>query len=145
LVASPANRPHARAAALLQDVGLLICLDGSASDIDLAAAECDGVPFRDVGVELLHLWGLPLPIITAVAQRDTPQQPGASGLGVAGAVRTAHLMVRQVEAGASGPDADDDELAALLAHPQMRAQSVDWRRAAEEACAQAGEGAHADQ
>jgi CheY-like chemotaxis protein len=124
LVASPANRPHAQAAALLQDVGQLVCLAGP-------LATNHGVPFRDVGVELLHLWGLPAPIVAAVAQRDTPQLPDPTGLGVAGAVRTAHLLIEHVESDGAGAHAD--ELAQLLAHPQLTAQSVDWRHAAEEA------------
>ncbi|HEX8343602.1 MAG TPA: response regulator [Actinoplanes sp.] len=141
-VASPANRPHAQAAALLQDVGRLVCLaavgDGRQAGVDLAAETRDGVPFRDVGVELLHLWGLPPPIVTAVAQRDTPQSPDPSGLGVAAAVRTAHLLIEQAESARTGGGPNAEELAQLLAHPQMRAQSVDWRRAAEEASLQAG-------
>ena len=124
LVASPANRPHAQAAALLQDVGQLVCLTG-------ARTTHHGVPFRDVGVELLHLWGLPASIVTAVAQRDTPHLPDSTGLGVAGALRTAHLLVEHVESDPAGAHAD--ELARLLAHPQLMAQNVDWHRAAEEA------------
>jgi CheY-like chemotaxis protein/HD-like signal output (HDOD) protein len=142
VLASPANRPHAQAAALLQDVGRLICLsagdEGRDSGADLVAETLDGVPFRDVGVELLHLWGLPAPIITAVAQRDIRHTPDPSGLGVAAAVRTAHLLIQQTESACPGPGADQEELAELLAHPQLRAQALDWRRAAEVASSRAG-------
>ncbi|GAA3334795.1 response regulator [Amorphoplanes nipponensis] len=144
-VASPANRPHAQAAALLQDVGRLVCLatagEERESAVDLASETRDGVPFRDVGVELLHLWGLPAPIVTAVAQRDLEQSPEPSGLGVAAAVRTAHLLIQRTESACSAAGSQagrDDELARLLAHPQLRAQDVDWRRAADEASHQAG-------
>jgi HD-like signal output (HDOD) protein len=136
LVASPANRPHAQAAGLLQDVGRLICLalEGDrVTAVDLATTTADGVPFRDVGVELLHLWGVPPPIVVAVAQRDTPQRPHVSGLGVAAAVRTAHLLIQQAEAGGTDDGAHEEELALLLSHPQLKAQAVDWRRAAEDA------------
>ena len=136
-VASPANRPHAQAAALLQDVGRLICLSVADSDrrssIDLETATRDGVPFRDVGVELLHLWGIPPPVVAAVAQRDTPQRPDASGLGVAAAVRTAHLLIQQTESGETA----EEELPLLLSHPQLKAQDIEWRAAAEEAFRQA--------
>ncbi|MEV6596289.1 response regulator [Actinoplanes sp. NPDC051346] len=137
LVASPANRPQAQAAALLQDVGRLVCLAGVAdeagSHVDLHAQTRDGVPFRDVGVELLHLWGLPTPIITAVARRDTPQTPEPSGLGVAAAVRAAHLLIQGTRA--AGPDdgTHEQELKQLLAHPQLQVQAVDWFEAADEA------------
>jgi CheY-like chemotaxis protein/HD-like signal output (HDOD) protein len=141
-VASPANRPHAQAAALLQDVGRLVCLaaggDEQGATVDLLAQTRDGVPFRDVGVELLHLWGLPPPIVTAVAQRDTPQSPDPSGLGVAAAVRTAHLLIQQTESACPGVGTYEEELAVLLTHPQLKAHAVDWRQAAVEASHRAG-------
>jgi CheY-like chemotaxis protein len=140
-VASPANRPHAQAAALLQDVGRLVCLaavgDEQESSVDLGAETRDGVPFRDVGVELLHLWGLPQPIVTAVAQRDAEQSPEPSGLGVAAAVRTAHLLIQATGSACPAVGRHEEELSRLLAHPQLRSQAVDWRRAAEEASRQA--------
>jgi len=141
-VASPANRPHAQAAALLQDVGRLVCLSVPAGDghlgIDLAAGTRDGVPFRDVGVELLHLWGLPLPIVAAVSQRDAPQQPDNSGLGVVAAVRTAHLLIQHTESRDPAAGTHEEELARLLSHPQLKAQGIDWPQAATEASRQAG-------
>jgi HD-like signal output (HDOD) protein len=141
-VASPANRPHAQAAALLQDVGRLVCLaavgEEQGASVDLAAETRDGVPFRDVGVELLHLWGLPPPIVTAVAQRDTEQSPEPSGLGVAAAVRTAHLLIQETESASPAVGRHAEELARLLSHPQLKAQAVDWREAADEASRQAG-------
>jgi CheY-like chemotaxis protein len=142
LVASPANRPHAQAGALLQDVGQFVCLaavgEGGGDGIDLTGETRDGVPFRDVGVELLHLWGLPQPIITAVAQRDTAHPPDPTGLGVAAAVRTAHLLIQKTESACPGADPGEGELAQLLSHPQLQAQALDWRGAAEEASSRAG-------
>ncbi|BCJ49554.1 signal transduction protein [Actinoplanes sp. NBRC 14428] len=138
-VASPANRPHAQAAALLQDIGRLVCLagtDATPATVDLAAGTRDGVPFRDVAVELLHLWGVPAPVVAAVAHRDTPHRPEPAGLGVAGALRTAHLLVEQARSGPAAGD-HEQELALLLDHPQLRAQATDWRRAAGEALRQA--------
>jgi CheY-like chemotaxis protein/HD-like signal output (HDOD) protein len=149
-VATPANRPHAQAAALLQDVGRLVCLaavgDEEGAGVDLRAGTRDGVPFRDVGVELLHLWGLPPPIITAVAQRDMTQSPEPSGLGVAAAVRTAHLLIQETESACPAAPGHEEELAQLLSHPQLQARGVEWRRAADEASSQAalwnGNGRH---
>jgi CheY-like chemotaxis protein len=141
-VASPANRPHAQAAALMQDVGQLVCLAEVGTDqragVDLAAGRRDGVPFLDVGVELLHLWGLPASVISAVARRDRPHAPAPSGLGVAGAVRVAHLLIRQTRPGSPETDAHAEELTALLSHPQLAAQDVDWREMAADAAQQAG-------
>ncbi|MET0492983.1 MAG: response regulator [Actinoplanes sp.] len=141
-VASPANRPHAQAAALLQEVGRLVCLaavdDEQGAGVDLSAGTRDGVPFRDVGVELLHLWGLPLPIVAAVAQRDVAQSADPSGLGVAAAVRTAHLLIQATESACPAVGIHEEELARLLTHPQLQAKAVDWRRVADEASRQAG-------
>ncbi|MEV1286329.1 HDOD domain-containing protein [Micromonospora sp. NPDC049679] len=141
-MASPANRPYAQAAALLQDVGRFVCVAGAGSGpcpgANVMSPHCQGVPYRDVGVELLHLWGLPSPIVTAVAQRDLEHRPASSGLGVAAAVRAAHLLMQQTESGDPSDGTHDDELALLLAHPQLTANSTDWRRAAEEASAKAG-------
>ncbi|MDT4992567.1 MAG: hypothetical protein QOH97_2459, partial [Actinoplanes sp.] len=39
--------------------------------------------------------------------------------------------------GADDP-AHAEELAMLLSHPQLKAQPIDWRQAAEDACRQAG-------
>ena len=133
-VASPAHRPYAHAAALLQDIGALAALAGVAGgmphDVDLADRRCDGVPFREVGVELMHLWGLPAPVAAAVAERDTPHEAAAAGLGVTGAVRIAHLLIQGTEARDPADSTHDEELQALLAHPQMAARSCDWTAAA---------------
>jgi HD-like signal output (HDOD) protein len=144
LIASPANRPSAQAAALLQDVGRFVWLAGLVGDGDTAAevtmSPSPDVPHRDVGVELLHLWGLPAPIIAAVAERDTEHRPPSSGLGVSAAVRTAHLLIQQTDSGDPAEGVHDDELALLLSHPQMMtATGTDWRAAAEQASERAGQ------
>ena len=129
VVASPANRPHAQAAALLQDVGRLVCLaaveDELGAGVDLGAETRNGVPFRDVGVELLHLWGLPAPIVVAVAQRDTAQSPDASGLGVAAAVRTAHMLIQGT--GSRTPRRGHEEETARCCRIRSCGEDVDWR------------------
>jgi HD-like signal output (HDOD) protein/ActR/RegA family two-component response regulator len=136
-VASPAHRPYAHAAALLQDVGALAALAGVACevrhDVDLSQRTCAGVPFHDVGVELMHLWGLPAPVITAVAERDAPHEPAEAGLGVSGAVRVAHLLIQATAERDCADDSHEVELKALLAHPQMAARPTDWAAAADQA------------
>jgi CheY-like chemotaxis protein len=130
-LASPGNRPYAQAAALMQDVGVFVCL----ADAEPVA----GISHREVGVELLRLWGLPDPIVSAVAERDTVHKPTASGLGIAAALRTAHLLIQQTESRDPGDGTHDDELAELMAHPQLAVHPTDWRRAADEAAARAVE------
>jgi hypothetical protein len=138
-VASPAHRPHAQAAALLQDVGGLASIGASPTTLDPTATGRDRVPFRDVGVELLHLWGLPSPIVTAVAERDQPHEVAESGLGVSGALRAAHLLLQQTDSADPSGGEHDDELRRLLTHPQMAARAVDWHQAAREASKRAEE------
>ncbi|MDP9793086.1 CheY-like chemotaxis protein/HD-like signal output (HDOD) protein [Catenuloplanes nepalensis] len=142
-VASPAHRPHAQAAAMLQDVGRLSAIGAPHETLDApgdpAGTDCAGVPFRDIGVELLHLWGLPSPVVTAVAERDLPHEPAESGLGVAGALRVAHLLVQQTDSRDPADGQHDDELARLLSHPQLAARGVDWRQTACAASARAAQ------
>ncbi|WP_030435672.1 HDOD domain-containing protein [Actinoplanes subtropicus] len=141
-VASPAHRPYAHAAALLQDVGALTALAGVAGgvhSVDLTKRECAGVPFQEVGVELMHLWGLPAPVVTAIAERDTPHEPAEAGLGVSGALRVAHLLIQGTDARELPDEASEEELKALLAHPQMAARSADWAAEARLASERASE------
>jgi HD-like signal output (HDOD) protein len=141
-MASPAHRPYAQAAALLQDVGRFAALASAGGDSGAAVDPTEPgscpVPDRDVGVELLHLWGLPRPIITAVAERDARHQPSPAGLGVTGAVRAAHLLLQSTASREPTAGTDEDELALLLAHPQLVAQAADWRQLAEDASTRSG-------
>jgi CheY-like chemotaxis protein len=127
-MASPANRPYAQAAAMLQDVGRFACVarDTGGAAGDTEATGSDDVSYRDVGVELLHLWGLPAPIVTAVAERDRRWEPSPAGLGVTGAVRAAHLLVQGTGSRDPSAGTDPEELAELLAHPQLAARDTDW-------------------
>jgi CheY-like chemotaxis protein len=135
-MASPAARPYARAAALLQDVGRFVSVAGDGTDGGTStdsAGTSGGIPYRSLGVELLHLWGLPAPIITAVAERDTPHRNAPSGLGVAGAVRASHLLIQGTESRDPSDGTHEEELASLLSHPQLSVHPTDWRTAAEAA------------
>ena len=154
-LASPGNRPYAQAAALLQDVGRLVWLAGAESagtqnagtqnagaertGAQSVGAEGSDADCRDVGVELLTLWGLPAPIVTAVAERDATHRPSPAGLGISAALRTAHLLIQQTGSRDPRAGAHGDELAHLLSHPQLAAAPTDWGRAAEEASTRAGQ------
>jgi HD-like signal output (HDOD) protein len=136
-MASPATRPYAYAAALLQDVGRFVCVASAGNDgctaMDAMTTGSREIPYRSLGVELLHLWGLPAPIITAVADRDEPHRSASSGLGVTGALRAAHLLIQGTESRDPSDGIHEEELAALLAHPQLSVHTTDWRTAAESA------------
>jgi hypothetical protein len=49
---------------------------------------------------------------------------------VAGAVRAAHLLLQETASRDPSDGTHEDELEALLAHPQLAIQPVDWRAAA---------------
>ena len=135
-LASPAHRPYARAAALLQDVGRFVSVAGDCGGgaaTDPTATRNGGIPYRSLGVELLHLWGLPMPIITAVAERDLPYRSTPTGLGVSGAVRAAHLLIQGTGSRDPSDGTHEEELAALLSHPQLSVHTTDWRNAADAA------------
>ena len=102
------RRDHAAAASLLQDVGQLIY---ASCDPTLFAALLErtrsehrplhdvereelGYTHADVGAYLLTLWGLPAPVVGAVASHHDPLSPGTRvDLDVHEAARIAHLLV----------------------------------------------------
>jgi hypothetical protein len=88
-------------------------------------------------VELLHLWGLPEPVVKAVAERDLEHEPSSSGMGVATAVRAAHLLIQDTGSRDRSDGSHEEELAALLTHPQLVARDADWRNLADEASVRA--------
>lgn len=87
-------------AALLADIGLL--LPGVHDARNAAAGEHDGAGEGDVldhaeaGAYLLGLWGLPMPIIEAVAFQRAPARAGTRSFWVTGAVHVATSLVARV-------------------------------------------------
>lgn len=136
-VASPGNAPYSEVAALLQDAGRLGassavgCDDGTAAD---AAGE--ELHSNEIGAELLHLWGLPRPIVVAVRERYQPHEDHAYGLGVGGALRAAHLLLQETECADPYDDSHDHELDRLLSHEQLTATGQDWRQRADDVAAE---------
>lgn len=79
----------AATAGLLAEVGRL--LPGVAVDEEGVAA---GLPhYADAGAYLLGLWGLPMPIVEAVAHHRAPSRIRQSGFWVGGAVHVASALV----------------------------------------------------
>ncbi|PJJ98721.1 hypothetical protein CO641_08620 [Lysobacteraceae bacterium NML91-0213] len=88
-------------AALLADIGLL--LPGVHDGRSVADAACEGAPDGDAplghaeaGAYLLGLWGLPMPIIEAVAFQRAPARAGTRSFWVTGAVHVATSLVARV-------------------------------------------------
>lgn len=132
-LASPGNAPYSEVAALLQDAGRLGPLSGSASPVEQEATP--GVAElhpNEIGAELLHLWGLPRPIVVAVRERYLPREGHPYGLGVGGALRTAHLLLQETICADPHDGTYEEELADLLAHEQLASTDYDWRRWADQ-------------
>lgn len=129
-LASPGNAPYSEAAALLQDAGRLALMsarDGGAQWGTSSTESADTPHTNDVGAHLLALWGLPRPIAVAVADRYVAQDPEPHGLGVSGALRTAHLLLQETDCADPYDGVHEDELVALLRHPQLTSDDTDWR------------------
>ncbi|UKE51541.1 HDOD domain-containing protein [Xanthomonas translucens] len=89
-------------AALLADIGLL--LPGIRNEREPAAEGDDERPgHAEAGAYLLGLWGLPMPIIEAVAFQRQPQRSSTRSFWVTGAVHVAMAL-------ASGSEIDEDYL-----------------------------------
>lgn len=90
----PANSAELGAtAALLADIGLL--LPGIRNEREPAAEGDERPGHAEAGAYLLGLWGLPMPIIEAVAFHLQPQRSSTRGFWVTGAVHVASALANQ--------------------------------------------------
>lgn len=130
-LASPGNAPYSEVAALLQDAGRLGPL-GAAGDGGQGPAAVGELHSNEVGAELLHLWGLPRPIVVAVRERYIAQEGYPYGLGVGGALRVAHLLLQQTDCADLHDGTHEDELERLLRHEQLTSTGQQWRLRAQQ-------------
>jgi HD-like signal output (HDOD) protein len=106
-------------AAMLHDLGTLVLATSLPEFYEpaLALSQDEGIPLHeaerrvngfthaDVGASLLAVWGLPYPIIEAVAFHHHPGRAGESTFGVVGAVHVADRL--------AGPHSDEGAIAEL--------------------------------
>jgi len=137
------------AAGLLHDVGKLVLASELPDHLATAMAlgrktgqrpwqaeqEIYGVTHAEVGAYLLGLWGLPYPLVEAVANHHMPERVQHPGLDALTAVHVANALAHECEPGGkpeSQADLNSDYVASLgLAHHLPR-----WRESAQElACA----------
>lgn len=112
----------AATAGLLAEVGML--LPGFEPD---AEDDGSGRPhYAEAGAYLLGLWGLPMPIVEAVAHHHRPGRMRMTGFWVAGAVHVASALV-------SGQPVDEDYLRAVCQLDKLPR----WRALAEQSQQQA--------
>ena len=105
-------------AALLADIGLL--LPGIRNEREPVDPNDDRPGHAEAGAYLLGLWGLPMPIIEAVAFHRQPQRSSTRSFWVTGAVHVAMAL-------ASGTEIDED----YLAKTGMLNKLPTWREQAE--------------
>lgn len=89
LIGSPGEAETAATAALLADVGLLIR--------GMEARLTPAITHAEAGAYLLGLWGLPLPIVEAVAHHHQPSRVPQQSFGVLGAVHAAVALATSQE------------------------------------------------
>jgi HD-like signal output (HDOD) protein/CheY-like chemotaxis protein len=104
------------AAAILQDTGLLVLL-GRLPDLlrtivletrrcgqSLYEAEGEilGATHAEIGAYLLGIWGLPYPIVEAVAHHHAPRRAGGTSWDVVGAVHVASCLAAEVTPARAG-------------------------------------------
>jgi len=107
----------AATAALLADVGML--LPGVSVPKAGETTPDDRPHYAEAGAYLLGLWGLPMPIVEAVASHHQPGRSRSRGFWVGGAVHVARALV-------SGEAVDEDYLHSLGLHDRLPA----WRQLA---------------
>jgi HD-like signal output (HDOD) protein len=78
-------------AALLADIGLLL---PGVQDQRQIGDDSEALGHVDAGAYLLGLWGLPMPIIEAVAYQLQPERCNSRNFWVTGAVHVANALVR---------------------------------------------------
>jgi HD-like signal output (HDOD) protein len=145
LVTDAAHRDEAFTAAVLHDVGLVALAVGMRDKFEeiVATARRIGASLRacteaaisvshaEIGAYLLGTWGLPMPIVEAVAYHHFPALAGAAAQPVLAAVHAADVVVDRVANGAaSAPDGPLD--AALLARAGIPFDEDYWVSVARE-------------
>lgn len=122
-------RSQALVAGLLHDVGRLLLVHTRPDDADrcheLHAAsgrplheverELLGTTHAEIGASLLALWGLPFPVVAAVAHHHAPERTGAAGIDLVAVVAIADAVAhgRELDEELLGRDGIDEVLARL--------------------------------
>ncbi len=83
----------ASTSALLAEVGLL--LPGIELPDEHGNTSGDGPHYAEAGAYLLGMWGLPMPIVEAVASHHQPRRAKARGFWIGGAVHVARALIAE--------------------------------------------------
>ena len=122
IVANPALADAAFTAGLLHHIGALVLLHAAPPDYvramerakelkgDTATAEREifGVTHAEVGAYLLGLWGIPFPIVEAVAFHHRPNEVAPESRALVAAVHMASGVVEEMTEAEGAPPSDSD-------------------------------------
>ncbi len=125
-------------AAILHDIGLLIMAtelpdtlkkaievaDTEAVPLHVAEEKLHGVTHAEIGGYLLGMWGLPYPIVEAVANHHAPSRVPSHDLGPLSAVHIAEGLIIEAEGNPNLPSLDLDYLEGLGVMDQL----ASWRK-----------------
>ncbi|MFH0945072.1 MAG: response regulator [Planctomycetota bacterium] len=139
---------NAYTAAMLHDMGRLVFavkmpeLYASVVAVDSRTdrPRCDveretiGVSHADVGAYLLGIWGLPYPMVEAVAFHDRPSRVGQYEFDLLGAVHVADALAREAVTGAGSPSLDEE----YVASANIAGRLPEWRQVALELAKEIG-------
>ncbi|MFQ5506714.1 MAG: HDOD domain-containing protein [Planctomycetota bacterium] len=141
LLADPKDAGTAFLAAMLHDLGKLILATTSAASLGRAVAEAretgrplyaveedaTGVSHAEVGGYLLGIWGMPYPIVEAVANHHHPSRVAHEDFDIVGAVHVANALALEQSGDERAPaQLDLDYLAAIGVVDQL----PEWRECA---------------
>jgi HD-like signal output (HDOD) protein/CheY-like chemotaxis protein len=146
-----ATREDAFVAGLLHDIGKLVLAVGLPEHLERAEAEATrtgcslhhaeqeiwGVTHAEVGGYLLGIWGLPYPIMEAVANHHSPARVDEKSFGLVGATHVANVLVDEIDAPASRPGDEGGLDVAYVERLGLAARLDEWRASARQ---QAGPG-----
>lgn len=140
------NTPALVLAALMHDVGKLVIAERTPAHFHRAILQAreegkslheieerlSHISHAEVGAYLLSLWGLPYPVVEAVAHHHHPRRASANGTEMALLVHVSDLLANEREAlarGAAPPQFDME----LLQQAGIAERLPEWRKIAEAA------------
>jgi putative nucleotidyltransferase with HDIG domain len=132
---SSAEAERAFLAGVLHDVGKIVFATRTMPAIGAAMSIADSgalmqAHHAEVGAYLLGLWGFPNPIVEAVAFHHIPSLAGTEGLGLAGLIHVANVLVHRRDGQALGAGESVLEPGFLESHGLLE-RLPDWQAALE--------------
>lgn len=138
MLRNPTERQLAYSAGMLHEIGTLLLAMGmpepfmqtrieaklSEEPLHVVEARIIGCDHAEIGAHMLALWGLPVPIVEAVAYHHEPEASGELRFGATAAVHVAAQLAQQAVAPTRPADRDLDH--AFIERLHMREAVAGW-------------------